>query len=211
MTATTMTMVNGYDLCESVAQLWRRVTAGDREAAGEIVRRYEGMLTAVTRRCGLTEQSRQDVIQTTWLRLFERPSRVREPEHLGGWLKTTCTREAWRTAHTDRRDVLSGDEVARVEADGQDPEEVLIQREQERWFRQAVEQLPRRQRLLLEALIADPVPSYEEISVQTGIPVGSIGPTRARAIERLQRLQGIAPTRAAEGSVPTDPDLAVAS
>ena len=48
-------------------------------------------------------------------------------------------------------------------------------------------ELPAQRRELLLLLTEDPPPSYAEISRRCGIPVGSIGPTRARALEQLRR------------------------
>lgn len=41
-------------------------------------------------------------------------------------------------------------------------------------------------RELLRVLMAAPPPSYEEVATALGMPVGSIGPTRARCLQRLR-------------------------
>ncbi len=172
-----------------ISDLLERVGRGDHSAATEIVDRFSPMLHAVTRRAGVPEQRAHDVVQTTWLRLFESPESIREPEHLGGWLKTVATREAWRAAGAERREVASGDALLSVEATGPTPEERAVRAEEVVWLRQAIGRLPTRQRQVIHALTLDPAPSYEEIAQRTGIPIGSIGPTRARAMDRLRRLQ----------------------
>ena len=50
----------------------------------------------------------------------------------------------------------------------------------------ALAELPERQRALLLLLIEDPPLSYDEISRRLEMPVGSIGPTRARALARVR-------------------------
>ena len=52
----------------------------------------------------------------------------------------------------------------------------------------AMEQLPGRQRALLSMLFADSAPSYQTISSSLDLPIGSIGPTRQRCLERLRGL-----------------------
>ena len=53
-------------------------------------------------------------------------------------------------------------------------------------------ELPEKRRELLLLLLADPPLSYDEISARLGIPRGSIGPTRARALEQLREFSGAA-------------------
>jgi DNA-directed RNA polymerase specialized sigma24 family protein len=48
--------------------------------------------------------------------------------------------------------------------------------------------LPWRWQRLLELLMADPPVSYADISDELGLPIGSIGPTRARSLARLRIL-----------------------
>lgn len=189
-------------MTEQMTDLLERVVRGDPEAATEIVDRFSPMLHAVTRRAGVPEASVHDVVQTTWLRLFEAPQSIREPEHLGGWLKTVVTREAWRTAGSERREVALGDAATSVEATGPGPEDRLVNNEEVTWLRRAIGLLPERQRQVLNALTLDPTPSYEEIAERTGMPVGSIGPTRARAVDQLRRLRQLDGTREAGRRVP---------
>jgi hypothetical protein len=47
-------------------------------------------------------------------------------------------------------------------------------------------------------LISDPPRSYDEISATLQIPVGSIGPQRARCLERLRRSAALAGLGAGE-------------
>lgn len=72
--------------------------------------------------------------------------------------------------------------------DSRDPSDRLVADEEAAVVRRAMEQLPERWRALIEALMADPAPSYEEISKNLHIPIGSIGPTRGRCLQRLKVL-----------------------
>jgi len=72
-----------------------------------------------------------------------------------------------------------------------DPDEALVRSERHQVLLAGLAELPSRQRELLLLLMTDPQPSYDEIRRRTGIPVGSIGPTRARALERLRRTPAV--------------------
>lgn len=187
---------------ESVTTLVQRAVDGDETAWTEIVRRYETMIWAVTRRCGLPPTTGADVVQTTWLRFSERAWAIREPEHLGGWLMTVAQREAWRTRQAQLREVSTEDAML----EGHDKpvvepvEDTVVRQDQAEAVHTAISRLPARQRDLMRMLVTNVPPSYEEISRRTGMPIGSIGPTRARALAKLRTLiEASQPTHAGVG------------
>jgi RNA polymerase sigma factor (sigma-70 family) len=182
----TSTSITAKD--EQVIALVRAAAAGDRAAWDAIVSRYVALLWAVALRHGLSESDAADVVQTTWLRLLEHIDDIRDPARLGSWLATTAQREALRCIAHRRRHVLNDDAVA---FDGPDRllaplDEALINREQAAAARTAMDTLPPTWRSLVELLIQDPPPSYEEIGADLGVPIGSIGPTRGRCVRRLR-------------------------
>ena len=59
-------------------------------------------------------------------------------------------------------------------------------------LRAAFDELPPRCQQLLSMLISDPPRTYAEIHTELGIPVGSIGPQRARCLDRLRRTRAFA-------------------
>jgi RNA polymerase sigma factor (sigma-70 family) len=173
---------------EQAIALVRAAASGDRGAWDAIVSRYVSLLWAVALRHGLCESDAADVVQTTWLRLLEHIDDIRDPARLGSWLATTAQREALRSIAHRRRNVLGDDAVV---YDGPDRllaplDEALINREQAAAARTAMDSLPPTWRSLVELLIQDPPPSYEEIGAGLGVPVGSIGPTRGRCVRRLR-------------------------
>lgn len=173
---------------DQVIALVRAAAAGDRGAWDDIVSRYVSLLWAVALRHGLSESDAADVVQTTWLRLLEHIDDIREPARLGSWLATTAQREALRCIAHRRRNVL-GEDVETF--DGPDrllapPDEALINRELAAAARSALDTLPPTWRSLVELLIQDPPPSYEQIGADLGLPIGSIGPTRGRCVRRLR-------------------------
>ena len=173
---------------EQVIALVRAAAGGDLTAWDRIVSQYVSLLWAVALRHGLAESDAADVVQTTWLRLLEHIDEIRDPARLGSWLATTAQRESLRCIAHRRRHVLNDDDVT---FDGPDrlqapPDEALIAREMAAAARSAMDSLPPTWRSLVELLIQDPTPSYEEIGADLGVPIGSIGPTRGRCVRRLR-------------------------
>ena len=173
---------------QQVIELVRAAAGGDLAAWDTIVSQYVSLLWAVALRHGLRENDAADVVQTTWLRLLEHIDDIRDPARLGSWLATTAQRESLRCIAHRRRHVLDDDTVT---FDGPDlllapPDEALIAREMAQAARSAMDSLPPTWRSLVELLIQDPTPSYEEIGAHLGLPIGSIGPTRGRCVRRLR-------------------------
>lgn len=170
----------------SLRHLVRDARAGDHRAWDALVARYGGMVWAVARAHRLGDADAADASQATWLKLLEHVGEVKDPAALGGWLATTARRECLR--------ILRG--AARVDPLADAPETAdggleldaqLLTSERDARLWRAFEQLGARDQALLRMLSADPAPSYEEIGAALGMPIGSIGPTRARALKRLRR------------------------
>lgn len=173
----------------AVADLVTAAAAGDQQAWAALVDRYSGLLWAVARSFRLSQADAGDVVQTSWLRLVEHLGRLREPERVGAWLATTARREALRTLRRSGRDTPTDEPYL---LDAPDPSEApvdsgLLTAERDRQLWRAVEALPDRCRHLLRVLMADPPPPYDEVSAALDMPIGSIGPTRQRCLERLRR------------------------
>lgn len=159
---------------------------GDPEAWADIVQRFEGMLRAVVGAHRLSSADAADVIQTTWLRLAENIDRLQDPSRVGAWLATTARRECMRTLRNRARELPEEQpEPPAREVTPIDRRLVLADRNTELWS--AFARLPARDRTLLRLLVTEPQPSYEDIATALDMPIGSIGPTRGRALERLRR------------------------
>lgn len=172
-----------------IAQLVRRAAQGDRGSWERLVDQYSRLLWAMTRDFRLPESDAADVVQATWLRLLEHIDRIEYPERIGSWLATTTRHECLRHLAGRKRVMpLEPDDAAFSMAVAHQPEidERLLADERARAVRAAVSTLPWRSRRLLELLMADPPVSYTEIADQLGLPIGSIGPTRGRCLERLR-------------------------
>jgi RNA polymerase sigma factor (sigma-70 family) len=171
---------------EQMAELFRRAAAGDRQAWEELVAEYGGLVWGVARGFGLNDADAADVSQNTWLRLFVHLDRIRNPACVGAWLATTARRECIQLRRR-ARDIPHGDELPEQVSEGPVPSEAVLVDERDRALWSAVGDLPLRDRRLLRLLMSEPAPSYREISAALRMPCGSIGPTRARALERLRR------------------------
>jgi len=161
---------------------------GDEDAWNELVRRFTGLVTHVIRRYRLPPADTQDVAQLVWLRLVEHLGHLREPAALPGWLVTTTRHECERHLRTTGRSVAV-DPLTMVRADTGDAEEidaVLLATERRQVLLDGLAELAPQHRELLMMLTADPPYAYTEISRLLGIPVGSIGPTRSRILDKLR-------------------------
>ena len=177
---------------EAAAELVARVRAGDVRAWNELVDAYVGLVWAIARNHRLGHGDAADVSQTTWLRLVENIDRIDDPRRVGAWLATTARRECLRVLRLSGRQVLVEDESA---LDRLDPDEVavdalMLREEEAAAVRLAFDRLPERCQQLLRLLMVDSPPSYEELSAALAMPIGSIGPTRGRCLEKLRRLVG---------------------
>ena len=175
-----------------VAAMVRRATDGDRTAWERIVEDFSGLLWAVCRCYGLDHADSAEVVQTTWLRLLENLGRLREPEHLGGWLATTARREALRLHRLQGRELVTDDDASfDRDPSGRRGRSVRRGAAGQRPGSPAVARL-RRAAGALSAAAAHagrrplrPTPRWPPT---LDMPIGSIGPTRARCLERLRRL-----------------------
>jgi RNA polymerase sigma factor (sigma-70 family) len=171
-----------------VLELVTAALAGDVHAWNRIVERYTPLLLSVVRRFRLDRSDAEDVVQAVWLRLVERLDRIREAEALPGWIVTTARRECLHVLDGRRR-VTPTDlaDQGWPEGGGDPPVDTdLLAAERHEALLAALAGLSERQRALLLLLLHDPPLPYEEISRRLDIPVGSIGPTRARALERIR-------------------------
>lgn len=170
-----------------VTQLVQRAAAGDQGAWSALVGEFSGLVWAITRSHRLGDADAADVVQGTWLRLLEHLGTLHDPAHVGAWLATTARRECLRVMRESHRQVPTGDELPEPEANDVAPEHGLLRAERARALRGAFARLRASDQALLRLLVAEPRLDYAHISATLGMPVGSIGPTRARVLERLRR------------------------
>jgi RNA polymerase sigma factor (sigma-70 family) len=172
-----------------ITRIVSAAAAGDQQSWDLLVARYSGLLWGVTRAHRLGTADAADVVQTTWLRLVEHLPQIRKPEGIGSWLATTARRECLGLLRSGARCQPSEEMELLVDAGAEhaelDSALLTAERDAELWA--AFNRLPTRDQALLRLLAVDSPPSYQEISAALGMPIGSIGPTRARSLERLRR------------------------
>ncbi|GGL04066.1 RNA polymerase sigma factor [Mangrovihabitans endophyticus] len=163
------------------------------EAWNELVRRFSGLVAFVIRHYRLSPTDTQDVSQLVWLRLVEHLGRLRDPHALPGWLATTTRHECERYLRVNGRSVavdpltLGADQTD----DASSVDDVLLAAERRQVLLDALSSLAPQHRELLLMLSADPPYAYAEISRILGMPIGSIGPTRSRVLDKLRDTDAI--------------------
>ena len=175
-----------------VIALVARARDGDQHAWNELVERYAPLVWSICNRYRLNRSDIDDVGQTVWLLLVERLGNLRVPAALPGWLATTTQRECLRVLRSARRYDSLGSPVDSQMSPDQSSlmiEEEVIAAELNAALRAAFAELPPGCKQLLSMLLSDPPPGYAEISSTLLMPIGSIGPRRARCLDRLRRSQ----------------------
>lgn len=189
----------------SVVALVTRAGAGDEGAWNQIIDRYAPLVWSVCARFRLGREDADDVGQSVWLLLVEHIAAIREPAALAGWLATTTHRECLRVLRAASRDRpgLPPEALLAPDLAAATIEEEVIAAELGAALRAAFAELPPGCRELLSMLTSDPPFGYSEISATLGLAVGSIGPIRARCLQRLRRsphLAGLIEDARASGS-----------
>ena len=170
-----------------IARLVRSAAAGDQRAWGTLIDEFGGIVSAVVRAHRLADADAADVTQTTWLRLFEHLEDLRQPSRVGAWLATSARRECLRVLRAAHRHAPLDDDTPESQSPESPAAEALLTAERNQALRRSFQRLRESDKALLRMLMVDPRPPYEEISAALDMPIGSIGPTRARAFERLRQ------------------------
>jgi len=190
----------------TVADLVAAAADRDKGAWNALVVRFTPLVLSVTGRFRLTPEDAADVSQTLWLKLLQHIKSLREPAALPGWIVTTARNECLRMLN-ERQRVLAVDPLQQTSLGGsvvatdpavniaEDLTEELERTELHTVLLAALGELSDRDRQLLLLLLTDPPTSYADISTCMGMPVGGIGPNRARALERLRHTSTFAAYR----------------
>lgn len=175
------------DTDTSTQALLAAAAGGDQNAWDRLVDRFSRLVWSVARGFRLSDADAADVCQTTWLRLVEHLQSINDPERLAGWLATTARRESISVLRKRDREVPVFDGPDEEDEDTeQDPERQMVAQDEYRELWDAFEALSERCRSLLRVLAVSPLENYAQIAAALRMPVGSIGPTRARCLDRLR-------------------------
>ena len=166
-----------------------RARHGSKQAWDALVERYAPLIWSICRSHRLGDADAEDVGQSVWLLLAEHLATIRDPAALPGWLATTTRRECLRVLGTARGPLVAGyalDAETIPDEQSRTAEQELLAAERHAALREAFLDLPPCGQRLILLLIEDPPVPYTEISARLGIPVGSIGPTRGRCLDKLR-------------------------
>jgi RNA polymerase sigma factor (sigma-70 family) len=166
---------------------------GEEEAWDALVARYERLVYTIPSRYGLTPAEINDVFQSVWLALLKNLENLRQPDRIAAWLVTTTRRECWeRRRGVNYEKVITSDlddQIVRAKSEEPSPDEIVATYEKHEALRRAMDQMDSRCRRLLRLLYFDPsIPSYADVATKLNMPIGSIGPLRARCLKKLRKI-----------------------
>jgi RNA polymerase sigma factor (sigma-70 family) len=171
--------------------------AGDSQAWETLILRYQRLIYSIPIRAGFSPVDSADIFQSVCVTLLEKLKTLRKREKISSWLITTTTRECWRVVEKRRRESgpkiydedYERDIVSQLASSEPLADEQRIALERQQRVRQALEALSERCRVLLTLLFySKEEPSYADIARQIKVPLNSVGPTRARCLQKLKRL-----------------------
>lgn len=176
-----------------LAELMVAAADGDTEAWDVLLKRFSGLVWSIARVYRLGPADAADVSQVVWLRLLENLGRIRQPDNVGSWLASVTRHECLRIVQRSDREMATPDDIGSAQGDcAEDVDRRLWADECTTALHQAFDTLPPRWRMLLKVLMADPAPCYEEVAAALVMPIGSIGPTRQRSLDRLRHCPELA-------------------
>ncbi|MEW9530013.1 RNA polymerase sigma factor [Microbispora sp. NPDC049125] len=161
----------------------------DRAAWEDLVARFDGRMWAVARAFGLSAADAADAVQGAWLRLVESADAIRDPDRVGAWLVTTTRNEAARLSRRSRGEVVA--DIEDLDGPGgatPDPAAEVVDADFGRHVWRRLNALGEPCRSLLRLYVLNPDARYSQIAIRLDLPIGSIGPTRARCMSRLRAL-----------------------
>jgi RNA polymerase sigma factor (sigma-70 family) len=174
-------------VADLAAERFRAYRAGDGQALEAMVESLTPLLWHIVRAYGLDTATAEDVVQNTWLTLVRKADSVAEPQAVLRWLTVTARRDAWRAARTTNRMDLTDDmSVLDVREAGESPEQDVLRAADQRALWDAVAKLNERCQRLLRIIAFHDRPDYAALSKELGMPLGSIGPTRGRCLDKVR-------------------------
>lgn len=172
---------------DELSELLCAARRADEAAWSTLVARFDHVPRRVARSFRLTRDDVDDVVQASWLLLFEHIDRLREPQAIASWLSTTARRQALRLLQGPVREHLTDDPSLGDCCESTDLDDELWLEERRDALARSLATLPEHYRRLMVLLADESAPDYRQISATLAMPVGSIGAIRARSLARLER------------------------
>ncbi len=174
-----------------LTKLVRKCCRQDNEAWGQLVDRFSGLVYSIARRYRLNEDDAADVFQQTFQALYHALDRFEQPDTLPKWISVTSARMSMRLIRAKRQTVSMETEEGTLEdvlaSEDESAELEAVRACDAHNLRKAVSGMKDRCGPLLTMLYLEEETSYKLVSERLGIPVGAIGPTRARCLEKLRK------------------------
>lgn len=189
-----MLVKNERDVVDSDRDLIRRCREGSAGAWHQLLNKYERLVYSIPLRYGLSRDDAADIAQITFTILIQSLDGLSEDSRLGPWLATVARRHTWRLLERNRREAaserLEGTDIAEsVVLLGRSDADSIEHWELTEWLDAGLSKISEPCRKLLLALYFQPErSSYAEVAERLDMPVGSIGPSRARCIRRLKQM-----------------------
>jgi RNA polymerase sigma factor (sigma-70 family) len=163
-------------------ELIGRCLDGDQAAWRELVQKYQRLVYSIARTACRQPEDVSDVFQQVWMELHQQLPVLRHIEALPAWLITVTKRKAHAVIRSKRG-------IEPLDEELPDLSENLTAIENEHAVERALDQMSERCRRLIDLLyFRVDEPSYAEIARAMDMPVASVGPTRARCLEKLRKL-----------------------
>jgi len=173
-----------YDAATDAFRRWR---TGEDPALDDLVRIMSPVLWHVVRATGLDREATEDVVQNTWLTLVRSADSVRDAQAITRWLCTAARREAWRISKSATRlRPVEDDVLAARLPEASSPESEVVTNDENALLWEALTRLPERCQKLLRIVAWEPRPDYSSVAQSLEMPIGSIGPTRRRCLDKLR-------------------------
>ena len=166
--------------------------SGDERAFQSIVKRHSGLVWSIIRSYRLSRTDGEDAAQGVWLAVVQHLASLRDPQRLPAWIATTTRRECLAVIRRSSRSPESNNDlIERLTAENTEPDRQLLIDERAQALTEAFAELDERCRELLSLLGSDPPLAYQDVSELLGVPIGAIGPTRTRCLEKIRRHRAI--------------------
>jgi RNA polymerase sigma factor (sigma-70 family) len=176
---------------DDLDDLVRRCLRKDSRAWGQLVDRFQNLVYSIPRRYGLNEDDAADVFQATFQALLRNLDRIESARTIPKWLAVTASRESLRIKRIAGKSVAAEDRGLDldtiVDNEERSAEENAVDADRAETLRRLTKELNERCRDLLTMLYLEDDPSYQEISDKLAMPIGAIGPTRARCLDKLRK------------------------
>ena len=165
--------------------------AGEQQAWLQLLRRYKGLIYAVTVRFGFSLDDRHDVFQSVCLEILKSLPSLRSASSLRYWILTITVRQCSALRNRQKLDLApaANEEWMLVSDPRPGILDIYVETRRAEILREAMAELQPRCRTLLDQMfLREGETSYAELGRMIGCSKDSIGSARLRCLEKLRRI-----------------------